>query len=141
MRTSHYRLTVWTHEYNHLSHANTHIAHNDISNSTELVGCMWMASQPRPPKEVPYSALSASIFSGCSWPSERSLSTPIYQTCAERFASIWTNPTLTAINALALRKAAEDVALQVWLYLSLHQVSYLGLVFSIGLKLCSHHLG
>lgn len=49
--------------------------------------------------------------------------------------------TLTAINALALRKTAEDVALQVWLYFSLHQVSYLGLVVSTGLKLCSHHLG
>lgn len=49
--------------------------------------------------------------------------------------------TLTAINALTLRGTAEDVALQVWLYLALHRLSYLGLVFSIGLKLCSHHLG
>lgn len=69
------------------------------------------------------------------------ISTPIHQTCSESLACIWANPTLTAINALALRKTAEDVALQVWLYFSLHRVSYLGLVFSIGLKLCSHHLG
>lgn len=56
-------------------------------------------------------------------------------------ALIWANPTLTAINALALRGTAEDVALQVWLYLALHGLSYLSLVFSTGLKLCSHHLG
>lgn len=46
---------------------------------------------------------------------------PIHQTCSESSASLWAYPTLTAINALALRKTAEDVALQVWLYLSLHR--------------------
>ena len=69
------------------------------------------------------------------------LHTPIQQTYSKSSASIWANPTLTAINALALRETAGDVALQVWLYLALHRLSYLGLVVSIGLKLCSHHLG
>ena len=92
---------------------------------------------PNPPK----GSATLSVQCLCVLGLQLAVSTPIHQTCSESLACIWANPTLTAINALALRKTAEDAALQVWLYFSLHRVSYLGLVFSIGLKLCSHHLG
>lgn len=62
---------------------------------------------PNPPKLAPYSAFGACVLLNCSWPSEKSLSTPVHQTCSESLAWIWANPTLTAINALALRKTAE----------------------------------
>lgn len=122
-------------------HVNPHTPHKDIF--TAHIERTYVNGSPLP---RPHSRCCTQlVVSGCSWAATgpqrkacpRLCTGPVPRALPESGQP----PALTAINALALSNTAEAVALQVWLYLSLHRVSYLGLVFSIGLKLCSHHLG